>query len=141
MYYLGTRSQRQLIGVNPYLAFAVYEAIKITKQDFGIIKNGGLRSEQDQDDLYAQGRTTPGIIVTWTRESNHEEGNAVDLVPFVNGNFTWEDKYFAEIAEAMKIVIAFHELPIEWLYDVKGIDKPHWQVTTDFYDIRKIKGV
>ena len=139
MYKLSNRSLRNMIGMNPYLSYCVMEAIKITKQDFGIIRNGGVRSEQDQDDLYAQGRTTPGQIVTWTRESNHEEGNAVDLIPYVDGNFTWEEQYFDEIAIAMKTVIKRDNLPIEWLYDTKGIDKPHWQVTNNDYDIRRLK--
>ena len=45
------------------------------------------RSQRRQDDLYEQGRTRPGAVVTWTRQSRHGEGLAADLK--VNG--TWND--------------------------------------------------
>lgn len=38
------------------------------------------RSQERQNRLYAQGRTRPGNKVTWTLESNHKNGNAVDIV-------------------------------------------------------------
>ena len=43
----------------------------------------GLRRVADQDALFAQGRTTPGPIVTWATgyQSAHVYGYAVDLVP------------------------------------------------------------
>jgi peptidoglycan L-alanyl-D-glutamate endopeptidase CwlK len=43
------------------------------------------RTQQEQDDLFAQGRTKPGAIVTWTRDSKHVmkapdfKARAVDL--------------------------------------------------------------
>lgn len=38
------------------------------------------RSQARQDALFAQGRETPGQIVTWTRNSKHTQGRAVDVV-------------------------------------------------------------
>ncbi|MBX7118327.1 MAG: M15 family metallopeptidase, partial [Gemmatimonadaceae bacterium] len=37
------------------------------------------RSSARQDALYAQGRTTEGPVVTWTRDSRHLTGHAADL--------------------------------------------------------------
>lgn len=37
------------------------------------------RSQARQDALYAQGRQTPGQVVTWTRHSKHLDGRAVDV--------------------------------------------------------------
>jgi peptidoglycan L-alanyl-D-glutamate endopeptidase CwlK len=37
------------------------------------------RSSAEQDALYAQGRTEPGPIVTWTRSSAHVDGRAFDI--------------------------------------------------------------
>jgi peptidoglycan L-alanyl-D-glutamate endopeptidase CwlK len=53
----------------------------------------GRRTQQYQDELYAQGRTTPGKIVTNTRNSNHLTGNAFDIsfvgkIPYPD-NFDW----------------------------------------------------
>ena len=39
----------------------------------------GYRTPERQRQLYAQGRSAPGPIVTWTTESRHSEGLAVDL--------------------------------------------------------------
>ena len=38
------------------------------------------RTQERQEQLYAQGRTTDGPVVTWTRDSNHTRGRAVDLL-------------------------------------------------------------
>lgn len=54
------------------------------------------RPQSEQDKLYAQGRTTPGKIVTWTRHSNHSytvgsipASLAVDFVPVIGGKAVW----------------------------------------------------
>lgn len=39
----------------------------------------GFRSQSRQDFLYAQGRTRPGDVVTWTKSSRHTLGLAADL--------------------------------------------------------------
>ncbi|HEY8224577.1 MAG TPA: M15 family metallopeptidase [Pyrinomonadaceae bacterium] len=56
-----------------------------------IPRSGGRRTFQEQDALYAQGRSRPGNIVTAARggQSNHNYGLAVDIVPVVNGRLTW----------------------------------------------------
>lgn len=38
------------------------------------------RSQERQDYLYAQGRTREGAVVTWTRDSAHTRGEAVDVL-------------------------------------------------------------
>jgi len=142
MYKLGKRSQKELIGVHPILAFAVYEAIKRTKQDFAICDKGGLRSDKEQADMYAQGRTKEGIKVTWTLDSFHQYGLAVDLVAWINGTYSWDTKYYADIIEAMKDVIKEHGLPIDHGYDLWGKDLPHWQISKlDEKDARKVYNV
>lgn len=139
MYNLGTRSKTELQGVHPILAFAVYMAIKRTKQDFGVIDKGGVRTDGEQADMYAQGRTKEGSKITWTLDSFHQYGLAVDLVAYVDGKFTWESKYYPEIIKAMKEVIKEYDLPIDHGFDLWGKDLPHWQLTgmKDQYDVRK----
>jgi hypothetical protein len=43
------------------------------------------RSQERQNQLYKQGRTEPGPVVTWTRDSNHTAGRAADLL--IDGTF------------------------------------------------------
>jgi D-alanyl-D-alanine carboxypeptidase. len=52
-----------------------------------------VRSQARQDELFAQGRTMPGPVVTWTRASKHTEGRAVDLV--LDGGKASPDAYAA----------------------------------------------
>jgi peptidoglycan L-alanyl-D-glutamate endopeptidase CwlK len=51
-----------------------------------------FRDVESQNALYAQGRTTPGKIVTNARggESFHQYRCAFDFVPLVNGKPDWE---------------------------------------------------
>jgi hypothetical protein len=39
----------------------------------------GYRSQERQEQLFAQGRSTPGPVVTWTQNSLHTTGSAADL--------------------------------------------------------------
>jgi len=50
-----------------------------------------LRSNEEQAQLYAQGRTSPGHIVTDAPagKSAHNFGLAIDVVPMVNGKPDW----------------------------------------------------
>ena len=48
------------------------------------------RTQARQDSLYAQGRTAPGTVVTWTRQSRHLDGLAVDVQ--VDGSWNSPDR-------------------------------------------------
>jgi len=39
-----------------------------------------FREQERQEHLFAQGRTRPGPVVTWTRNSNHTDGRAADVI-------------------------------------------------------------
>ena len=51
------------------------------------------RDNESQDALYAQGRTTPGKIVTKAKagQSFHNYRCAIDVVPLLNGKPVWND--------------------------------------------------
>lgn len=55
----------------------------------------GLRTFPEQAALYAQGRTVPGNIVTYSPPgtSYHNWGVAVDQVPVINGIIDWKYDY------------------------------------------------
>lgn len=50
-----------------------------------------LRTNEEQEALYEQGRTAPGKIVTNAKpgQSAHNYGLAIDIVPIVNGKPDW----------------------------------------------------
>jgi peptidoglycan L-alanyl-D-glutamate endopeptidase CwlK len=47
------------------------------------------RTENDQKALFAQGRSKPGKIVTWTLNSKHLTGDAFDFCIMNNGKCDW----------------------------------------------------
>lgn len=51
-----------------------------------------FRFPERQADLYAQGRTKPGSIVTYAKpwSSYHQYGLAVDFVLYINDNWSWD---------------------------------------------------
>jgi hypothetical protein len=51
-----------------------------------------VRTPERQAWLYAQGRTRPGKQITKAEpwDSYHQYGLAADIVPFIDGKFTWE---------------------------------------------------
>lgn len=133
---LGTTSMIRLKDVKPILRKVVERAIQITAVDF--LVSEGKRTLKRQQELYAQGRTTPGKKVTWTMNSKHLTGDAVDLAPFVDGKADWDNiKNFDEIYKAM--MAAAKELGVELRYggdwDRDGVlrekgetDSPHFEL-------------
>ena len=63
------------------------------KQDMDILIYCTYRSNEEQDELYKQGRSKPGRIVTNARggESWHNHRCAFDFVPLVAGKPAWDD--------------------------------------------------
>ncbi len=97
------------------------------RQEFPIFVTSTLRTFFEQDQLFAQGRTKPGKIVTYARggESNHNHGRAFDVAfksppaadPFDDAN-PWE-----RIGEIGK------SLGLEWGGDwTRFSDRPHFQI-------------
>lgn len=81
-------SEARLLDVIPALANRVRQLAQILDGEGFVIRVvQGLRTWKQQDDLYAQGRTAPGKIVTNAKGgySWHNFGMAVDCVPSVNG--------------------------------------------------------
>lgn len=89
---LGKASEANLIGVRARLICCVRYAIKRTPQDFGVFE--GIRSEARQRALYASGASR-------TLQSYHLTGEAVDLVPYVNGTLQWQQPLCERIARVM----------------------------------------
>lgn len=133
---LNALSESRLEGVNDALVNVVRCAIK--RLPFSVMVVEGLRSKQRQADLYAQGRTKPGKVVTWTLRSKHLEGRAVDLAPFIDGAIDWSDgTKFDKINMAMMTSAAELGIEIRWGADWDGdgrprekgeTDSPHWEL-------------
>lgn len=122
---LGTRSKANLQGVHPDLVKVVQRAIQITSQDFTVIE--GLRDIKRQEELFRRGATQ-------TMNSRHLTGHAVDITPWVNGETSWDWKYYPEVAKAMKQAAQELKVDLEWGGNWKNFkDGPHYQLTWRSY--------
>lgn len=87
-----------------------------------------FRTKEEQDALYAKGRTAPGNIVTNAKgssySSHHQWGTAFDIYRNDgNGVYTDGDGFFAKVGKIGK------SIGLEWGGDWKSpVDKPHFQL-------------
>ena len=132
-YTLSKRSLHNLEGVHPSLVAVVKRAIEITKQDFVVIE--GVRTQARQDELWAQGRTKPGPIVTWTKDASSHGigddgyGHAVDICPYP---VDWNDlKKFDAIALAMFSAASEVGVRLRWGADWDMDGKPRERGESD----------
>jgi peptidoglycan L-alanyl-D-glutamate endopeptidase CwlK len=98
---------------------------KLAANGIKVILTCGYRSIEEQNGLYAKGRTKPGKKVTNARggSSWHNYGLAGDYAFVINGKVTWNGPWatFGKIAR---------ECGLEWGGDFKTIlDRPHVQWT------------
>ena len=93
MFSLSNSSLEKMIGVHPNLVNFLKELILISPWDFKITV--GVRTAEEQNKLYQQGRTTKGIKVTkvdgYKQKSNHQTkfdglGYATDIGVLVKEN-------------------------------------------------------
>jgi peptidoglycan LD-endopeptidase CwlK len=133
---LDARSNIKLLGVHPKMRAVVELAYAIYVEEFklaGFSVICGVRTEAEQIELYAQGRTKPGAKVTWTLKSNHFKnprtgfGHAVDLFP---GNWT-DLTLFNKMALAMFKAAKILNTPIRWGADWDRDGNPRERGETD----------
>lgn len=98
------------------------------EQGVEVLITSTLRTKEEQDKLFAIGRTEKGSIVTHLKggSSIHELGLAFDFVPMIDGKPEWNSQPLwdqcGQIAET---------LGLEWggkIYK-NFVDKPHCQLT------------
>jgi peptidoglycan L-alanyl-D-glutamate endopeptidase CwlK len=96
------------------------------------------RSQEEQDALYAQGRTKPGTKVTWTRSSRHSllldgkpAAGAFDIAVLSDGKPTWSLK--ADVnsnnqSDYEEAGVIGERLKLIWGGRWKSPDYPHFQL-------------
>lgn len=96
----------------------------------------GLRTFAEQDDLYAQGRSKSGQVVTNAKggQSMHNYGLAVDIVLIIDGKVaSWDvvkDWDGDKQADWMEVVAAFKRYGWSWGGDWRSFkDMPHFEKT------------
>tara|TARA_B110000908_G_C10244101_1_gene447801 strand:- start:76 stop:498 length:423 start_codon:yes stop_codon:yes gene_type:complete len=126
----------RLEGVNLDLVDVVEYAIEVTEVDFGVIQ--GLRTLEEQIALVAKGASK-------TMKSKHLEGNAVDLMAYINGRGSWELNVYDEIADAMKTAAIKLDVGVRWgaawsVSDIRDWDGTMEEAMLSYVDLRRSQG-
>lgn len=128
---LASRKIEDLIPEMQTLAIAFKWAMEDAGIDF--IFTCTFRSQKEQNALYAQGRTKPGNIVTWTRNSKHTQREAFDIAVLKAGKITWDTKDYMQPGQiGMEIGLNWGGI---WK---KSKDYPHFEYAgfgTDRYGV------
>jgi peptidoglycan L-alanyl-D-glutamate endopeptidase CwlK len=125
------RSIARFDGVHPKLVQVAVEALEMSPYDFGISQ--GVRTKEQQEALYAQGRTKAGPIVTWTLNSKHLKqsdghGHAIDIAIYIKGKLTWDEHYYDAVAPYFKAAAKRIGVNLTWGGDWKRKDRPHYEI-------------
>lgn len=112
---------------------------RLRQEGIAAIVTCTYRSQAEQDELYAQGRTKPGKVVTKAKVSKHTSRRAFDIAIVKDGHPCWDIKVSVDgdtapdYIEAGKIGQA---LGLRWGGDFDGdgivgndkfIDYPHYE--------------
>lgn len=119
--------------------YMLYPAVERTKNVFmatciaqgeTLVVTEGYRSIERQNELYAQGRTAPGAIVTNAKggESMHQYGVAFDVIFLVNGKRTYD----VDDSKWQKIGAIGKSLELQWGGTWSNPDRPHFEMTLGY---------
>lgn len=95
MFKFSNNSLRNRKGVDPRLIEISDLAISITAVDFGIPATGGVRTNEQQNELYLAGKSQ---LDGYDRRSNHQDGKALDFFAFVDGAASWHPAHLSMVA-------------------------------------------
>ena len=130
-YILGAKSLENLKGVNPILIEILERALEISSTradgvDFTIISTAGIRTPEQQNRLFKEGVSKAD---GYNKISKHQTGDALDVVPYLNGRASWDEK------ELLKVAVCMLQASKELGYNLKwgGFwrtfkDLPHYQL-------------
>lgn len=123
----GIASKNRLRTVDKRLQEIAGVALSISKVDFGIPSNGGLRTADEQNRLYHNGKSQ---LDGYKRKSFHQTGKALDVYAYVNGKASWEKEHLAMVACAMLQAASALGYKLEWGgHWINFVDMPHFELS------------
>ena len=108
---LSNNSIKNMAGIDERLIDIAELAITFSTVDFGIPSTGGLRTTEDQAELYTSGKSK---CDGRTNKSYHQSGKAIDVYGYVNGEASWDTLHLATIATAMLQASAQLGYELKW---------------------------
>lgn len=145
MHNLSNTSRKRIEGIHEDLIKLIEISIRYSPYDFGIPQNGGLRTTEDQQGLYAIGRTKEKSrgVVTYLdgvdKKSYHQTGMAFDIFLYDEHGACWKCIYkYKKIAEHIFIMFdfmskcgKFEGYKLEWGGNWNNPDYPHFQIVKE----------
>ncbi len=126
MFKLSNTSKKRLDGVDHRIIEIVNLALKITKIDFGIPENGGLRTVKQQKFLFDKGLSKCDGT---KNKSHHQSGRAFDVYAYVDGKASWSRGFLTQVAAAMLQAASVLGYKLEWGgHWVSWQDYPHFEL-------------
>lgn len=122
------RSETNILTLNVTAQKAARKFLaKVTAAGIDARIISGTRTYAEQDEIFAQGRTKPGPVVTAAKggQSNHNFGIAWDI-----GIFDGQGKYLPETPLYAKAAQVGLIPGLEWGGNWKKPDRPHFQLAT-----------
>lgn len=115
---LSERSLSRLDGVHPDLLAVAHYAIRTSPYDFGIPETGGVRDEETQRRLVADGKSK-------TMRSRHRTGHAFDFYAFVSGAASWKTEHVLAVHDAIVSAARALDVPLRWGgdWDMDGVPR------------------
>jgi peptidoglycan L-alanyl-D-glutamate endopeptidase CwlK len=108
-----------LATVRPELQKVILYAAAMSPVPFAVVSGNRTRAQQAY--IYAQGRTRPGMKITWTMNSNHMGGRAIDFSavdakgkPSNADPKTWNAAHYKPIADLILIAGVKLGIPVQW---------------------------
>lgn len=127
---------KKLDSVEPYFKLKIEELLvkteMATNRKWGV--SDGRRTMAQQREIYAQGRTKPGKVVSNAKpgQSAHNFGLAVDIWPLKpdGKNFDWNAadtlfKKMADIAVSMGLTAGYY---FKSIHDAPHVESPEWKI-------------
>ena len=126
MFIFGKSSRSKLAGVHQDLIIVMTLALDRSDIDFGITE--GLRTKARQKKLVESG-------ASWTMNSRHLTGHAVDFACYDGGEVSWAWPLYNRVGATVKSVAKEYGIPVVWGGDwsKKRRDGPHVELDRRHY--------
>ena len=121
------RSLERMEGIDQRLIDIMNLAISITKVDFGIPADGGIRTSERQHQLFLEKMSKAD---GYTKKSYHQTGLACDIYAYVDGKASWEEEHLAKVACAILQAASQLGYKLKWGGLFRSFkDMPHFEIS------------
>ena len=124
---MNQRSLDRLKGVKQILIDILIEASKNSPYNFEIPAFGGLRTAEDQNQLFKKGVSK---CDGFKNKSEHQKGTAFDIFLLIGGQASWDKDKLTKVARHIQgVALDDFGVKLDWGGDFRNfIDMPHFQL-------------